>query len=132
MKMKKILVTGRFNVLHPGHIRLLRFAKECGDVLIVGVESDLLSGKEAHVPEDLRLEGILSNSLVDEAYIIRNSVEMFIEEIKPNILVKGKEHENAFNPEIAVLKKFGGKLLFSSGETFFSSIDLLNKEEKTR
>jgi rfaE bifunctional protein kinase chain/domain len=131
MKMKKILVTGRFNVLHPGHIRLLRFAKECGDVLIVGVESDLLSGKEAHVPEDLRLEGILSNSLVDEAYIIRNSVEMFIEEIKPNILVKGKEHENAFNPEIAVLKKFGGKLLFSSGETFFSSIDLLNKEEKS-
>ena len=129
--MKKILVTGRFNVLHPGHIRLLRFAKECGGILIVGVESDLLSGKEAHVPEDLRLEGILSNSWVDEAYIIRNSVQMFIEEIKPNILVKGKEHENGFNPEIAVLKKFGGKLLFSSGETFFSSIDLLNKEEKS-
>jgi rfaE bifunctional protein kinase chain/domain len=129
--MKKILVTGRFNVLHPGHIRLLRFAKECGGILIVGVESDLLSGKEAHVPEDLRLEGILSNSWVDEAYIIRNSVQMFIEEIKPNILVKGKEHENGFNPEIAILKKFGGKLLFSSGETFFSSIDLLNKEEKS-
>jgi rfaE bifunctional protein kinase chain/domain len=129
--MKIILVTGRFNVLHPGHIRLLRFAKECGGRLIVGVESDLLSGKEAHVPEDLRLEGILSNSLVDEAYIIRDSIQNFIEKIKPNILVKGKEHENFFNPETSVLKKFGGKLLFSSGETFFSSIDLLNKEEKS-
>lgn len=129
--MKKILVTGRFNVLHPGHIRLLRFAKECGGRLIVGVESDLLSGKEAHVPEDLRLEGILSNSLVDEAYIIRDSIQNFIEKIKPNILVKGKEHENFFNHETSVLKKFGGKLLFSSGETFFSSIDLLNKEEKS-
>jgi rfaE bifunctional protein kinase chain/domain len=129
--MKKILVTGRFNVLHPGHIRLLRFAKECGGKLIVGVESDYISGKEAHVPEELRLEGILSNSLVDEAYIIKDSILKFIEEIKPSILVKGKEHENGFNPEISVLKKFGGKLIFSSGETFFSSIDLLNKEEKS-
>jgi len=129
--MKKVLVTGRFNVLHPGHIRLLRFAKECGGKLIVGVESDLIAGKDAHVPEDLRLESVLSNSWVDEAFIIRTSIQASIEEIKPQILVKGKEHENSYNIELETLKKNGGKLLFSSGETFYSSIDLLNKEGKS-
>jgi cytidyltransferase-like protein len=59
--MKKdnlILVTGHFNVFHPGHLRLLLFAKECGGKLVVGVESDQLAGTAAYVPEHLRLEGV--------------------------------------------------------------------------
>jgi len=32
-----IFVSGNFNIIHPGHLRLLRFAKECGDYLVVGV-----------------------------------------------------------------------------------------------
>ena len=38
--MKKIFIYGTFNVLHPGHQRLFRFAKELGGKLIVGVNSD--------------------------------------------------------------------------------------------
>ena len=42
--MKKIVfVSGHFNVLHPGHLRFLKFAKECGDYLIVGVESNKIA-----------------------------------------------------------------------------------------
>jgi len=43
---RTVFVSGNFNVLHPGHLRLLRFAKEYGDRLIVAVQSDLsrLSG----------------------------------------------------------------------------------------
>ncbi|MBQ09380.1 MAG: ADP-heptose synthase, partial [Gammaproteobacteria bacterium] len=52
--MKTVFVSGRFNVLHPGHIRLFKFAKECGDKLIVAVESDELSAEGAHVPEKMR------------------------------------------------------------------------------
>ena len=40
-KEKTVFVAGNFNVLHPGHLRLLRFASECGEKLIVGVFSDL-------------------------------------------------------------------------------------------
>ena len=47
--MKKVFVSGHFNVLHPGHLRLFRFAKECGDILIVGVESDRIAGNDAYV-----------------------------------------------------------------------------------
>eukprot|EP00611_Tribonema_gayanum_P021126 TRINITY_DN4003_c0_g2_i1.p1 TRINITY_DN4003_c0_g2~~TRINITY_DN4003_c0_g2_i1.p1 ORF type:complete len:454 (-),score=-23.77 TRINITY_DN4003_c0_g2_i1:894-2123(-) len=51
-----------------------------------------------------------------------------IARLQPNIVVKGKEHESRFNPEQAAVEKYGGKLLFSSGETFFSSLDLIRKE----
>ena len=128
MKTKTVFVSGHFNVLHPGHLRLLRFAKEYGDRLIVAVQSDRIAGNAAHVPEQLRLEGVQSNSWVDEAFIMDESVTEVIARLRPDIVVKGKEHESLFNPELAVLEQFGGRLLFSSGETVFSSLDLLRKE----
>ena len=69
MKRKTVLVSGSFNVLHPGHLRLLRFAKSCGDYLIVAVNSDRLAASEASVRQNLRLEVIASNS-VDPGMLI--------------------------------------------------------------
>lgn len=126
--MKTVLVSGAFNVLHPGHLRLLRFAKECGDRLIVAVHSDRIAADAAHVHDHLRLEGVQSISWVDEAFIVDEPVSAIIASLRPDIVVKGKEHELGFNPELAVLDKYGGKLLFSSGETIFSSLDLIRKE----
>ena len=123
-----VLVSGRFNVLHSGHLRLLRFAKESGDKLIVAVESDRLSGKHAHVPQDLRLEGIQSVSWVDEALIYDEPINLLIMKLQPNIVVKGKEHEFSINLEAAALEKYGGQLKFSSGEIIFSSLDLIKRE----
>lgn len=125
---KTVFVSGHFNVLHPGHLRLLRFAKECGEHLIIGVESDRIAGDAAHISETLRLEGLQSNSWVDEVFIMDEAVTDAILRIKPDVVVKGKEHETRFNPELAVLEKYGGKLLFSSGETIFSSLELIKKE----
>jgi rfaE bifunctional protein kinase chain/domain len=127
-KNRTVLVIGNFNVLHPGHIRLLRFAREQGQKLIVGVISDKLSGHDAHIPENLRLDGVKTNSLVDEAFIIRTSIEEIINNLKPDIIVKGKEHENADNPEARFVSEYGGRIVFSSGESFFSSTDLIKKE----
>ena len=130
MQNKTVFVSGHFNVLHPGHLRLLRFAKDCGSRLVVAVESDRIAGEAAHVNEQLRLEGIQSNAWVDDTFIIDEPVEDLIGRLRPAVVVKGKEHELRFNPELAVLEKYGGKLLFSSGETVFSSLDLIRKEFK--
>ena len=126
--MKTVFVSGCFNVLHPGHLRLLRFAKECGDKLIVGVESDLVAGSNAHIPESLRLEGVLANSFVDSAFIYNENISNLILRIRPDIVVKGKEHYGKDNLEVEPLKAVGGKLIFSSGESIFSSMDLLRRE----
>lgn len=128
MSKKIVLVSGHFNVLHPGHLRLLRFASEAGDHLIVVVESDRLAGKAAHVPEELRIEGVATNSYVDEVILADEPVINIIERFRPDIVVKGKEHEKKLNPELQVLAQYGGKLIFSSGETVFSSLDLIRRE----
>lgn len=128
MTSKLVLVSGNFNVLHPGHLRLFRFARECGQKLIVSVNSDFLAGGDAHLPENLRLEGVKSNSLVDEAFIAHEPIQAIIRKLKPDVVVKGKEHEAEFNEELDVLNEYGGLLVFSSGEAIFSSLDLIRKE----
>jgi len=126
--MKSVLVIGAFNVLHPGHIRMLRFARECGDHLTVAVQSNKTSKQTIHVDEKLRLEALLSNIYVDKAFITEESAEELVKNLKPNVLVKGREHESGKNPEEVLLQEYGGELLFDSGETSFSSLNLLEKE----
>jgi rfaE bifunctional protein kinase chain/domain len=123
-----VFVSGNFNILHPGHLRLLRFAKASGDRLIVGLESDRLAGTASYVPESLRLLGLQSISLIDEVVIIDEPITEFISRLRPDIVVKGKEHELQFNPELAAIEEYGGRLIFSSGEAVFSSLDLIRKE----
>ena len=123
-----VLVFGHFNVLHPGHIRLFKFARGFGRQLSVAVESDRLAGNAAHVREELRLEGVRSCALVDNAFIFDEPVVDLVGRLRPQVLVKGREHEQEYNPEAGVIAAYGGRLLFSSGEVQFSSTDLLRNE----
>jgi len=95
---------------------------------VVAVESDQLAGAAAHIPEQLRLESVKSCSLVDEAFIFNEPVPVLIDRLRPAIVVKGREFETRFNPEAAVIEGYGGRLLFSSGEMQFSSVDLIRQE----
>ena len=131
MKQKTTFIAGNFNILHPGHLRLIRFAKELGNKLIVGVYSDKIAGNLALVPQNLRLESIKSISWVDESFIIDKPLVQIINKIKPDFIVKGKEHEDEQNPESDIIKQYGGRLVFSSGENVFSSFDLIQKEVNT-
>ena len=113
-----VLVAGHFNILHPGHIRL-SIARTLESKLIVAVESDRLAGPAAHISEDLRLEGVRNCSLVDDAFIWDEPVTVLIERLRPSVVVKGKEFESKFNAEAELLKSYGGRLIFSSGEMQF-------------
>lgn len=123
-------VSGNFNVVHPGHLRLLKFAADCGDFLLVGVNGGQAPG--VVVSEDLRLEGVAAISIVDFAFLLHEPPEAFIAQLRPAVVVKGKEHESEANPEKAVVESYGGSLLFSSGETAFSSLDLIKREFSER
>jgi len=126
-KKKTVFVSGNFNIVHPGHLRLLRFAAECGDFLVVGVHGDNIC-TAAFVSEKLRLENFESISWPDFTFILREPPEIFIEQLQPEVVVKGKEHEHQINPEQEVVNRYGGKLLFGSGDISFSSLDLLQRE----
>ena len=121
-----VFLSGNFNIVHPGHLRLLNFAAECGDFLVVGIHPDGFGN--TLLPETLRLEGMKSIGIVDYAFILRIPAEDFIRRLQPAVVVKGKEHEALANAELPAVESYGGKLLFSSGDVRFSSMDLLQRE----
>lgn len=121
-----VFVSGNFNIVHPGHLRLLQFAADCGDYLVVGVTSDKLPA--VTIPAAMRLEGVKAIGIVDFAFALDERPESFIARLRPEVVVKGKEYENRHNPEREVVEGYDGKLLFGSGEVRFSSLDLLQRE----
>ncbi len=127
-KKKTTFVSGNFNILHPGHLRLLKFAKSVSGYLIVAVNSNKIAGSAATVDEKLRVENIKSCSYVDKVVLINKSLKDTLKKFNPSIVVKGKEYENQNNPEQEFLSSYGGRLIFSSGEIAFSSYDLIQKE----
>lgn len=121
-----VFVSGNFNVVHPGHLRVLNFAAECGDFLVVGVNADHASG--VLLSADLRLQGIRAIGIVDYALLLDVAPEAFITALRPDVVVKGKEYAERPNPECVAVKNYGGELLFASGDARFSSLDLLQRE----
>lgn len=119
-------VSGNFNVLHPGHLRLLKFAAENGDVLVVGVNADGTPG--VTVPAARRLEGLRAIGMVNHAVLLNEPAHEFITKLRPEVVVKGKEYENLENFEQEAVDSYGGKLLFSSGEVRFTSANLLRRD----
>src|SRR5438067_533330 len=82
-----VFVHGNFNIVHPGHLRLLRFASECGDYLVVGVLSDRTSG-DTFISETNRLEGVAAINWVDYAFLLDDAPEEFIAALRPAVVVK--------------------------------------------
>jgi rfaE bifunctional protein kinase chain/domain len=119
-------VSGNFNIVHPGHLRLLRFAASLADKLVVGVNTDATPG--VTISGAMRLEGVSALSIVDEAVLLDGPPDSYIALHRPNFVVKGKEFENRFNSESSIVTRYGGKLIFSSGDVHFSSLDLLHRE----
>ena len=128
MKKKISLVVGTFNVLHAGHIRLLKYAKEISDYLIVAVNSDKIDEDKSLVKQKLRLENLKSLDWVDESFIWDKSINELVKKYKPTYVVKGKEHQNKYNIEKEIVKKYKGKLIFGSDQFSFSSSYLINQE----
>lgn len=111
-----VLVTGNFNVLHSGHLRLLRFAKECGELLVVGINSDSLINNPSYANEQHRCEVVGALDFIDHCFIARDDVGHTIGAIRPAIVVKGVEHKSLLNPEREALQAYGGRLVFGSGD----------------
>lgn len=90
--MTKVLATGTFEMLHPGHLTYLRCAKALGDELIVIVARDktIKHKRVPVIPEKQRLEMVQSLSIVDKA-ILGSERDIFepLYEIKPDVIALG-------------------------------------------
>ncbi|MBT5400192.1 adenylyltransferase/cytidyltransferase family protein [bacterium] len=121
-----VCVFGNFNILHPGHLRMLKFAKENGDFLVVGIRDK--DKETALIDAKTRLESVRHSMYVDYAFINKSKEIDIVKQLRPDVVVKGSEHENKFNPEKETITSYGGKLIFSSGDMKFSSLSILKSE----
>lgn len=130
MKKKVIFVSGNFNIIHSGHIRLFKYAKEIAHHLIVGVNGDKITPNIKLLSEKLRFEGIKSINFVDDVIICNEPIHKIIQKLKPDLVLKGKEYENIYNVEQKVVDKIRSKLIFSSGDSHLSSTTLIRDYAK--
>ena len=126
---------GCFDIVHPGHIRYLEFARQQGDVLVVSLTGDLDVGKgdqRPYIPQELRAENLAALIFVDYVYLnAAPTAEGILAHIRPDVYVKGREYERSADPgflaEKAVVEGYGGRIIFSSGEIIFSSTELIGR-----
>jgi len=124
-KNKTVFISGKFKVIHSGHIRLFLYAKTIGNRLIVGLDSDGLDASELLWREEF----LRNQEFVDDVITFDGDVIKTILNVRPDVVLKGSEFEPQFNLEAEAVTKYGGQLIFSSGSTHFSEADLINKRD---
>lgn len=135
-RQKKVVIChGVFDVVHPGHIRHLLYAKSKADILIASLTADahIRKGQDRpHVPQDLRALNLAAFEAVDYVIIDVNATPIQnISKLQPDFFAKGYEYTAAGLPpktqeEADVLHAYGGELIFTPGDIVYSSTTLID------
>jgi FAD synthetase len=99
--LTRVLATGTFDLLHPGHVYFLTQARALGDELyvIVARDSNVTHKPKPIIPEEQRLEMVNALGMVDKA-LLGSETDMFepLKLIKPDIITLG--YDQAFDVEV--------------------------------
>ncbi len=113
---KIVLANGCFDVLHVGHVRYLAGARELGDILVVGINSDeqvvRLKGPGRPVlPASERAELVAALGSVTYVTIFDEpTVTELLLALKPDVHAKGTDYTEETVPERAVVRSYGGRV----------------------
>ncbi|HZI61811.1 MAG TPA: adenylyltransferase/cytidyltransferase family protein [Pyrinomonadaceae bacterium] len=111
-----VLANGCFDVLHVGHVRYLAGARELGEVLVVGINSDAqverLKGEGRPImPATERAEIVAALESVTYITIFDEpTVEQLLLTLKPDVHAKGTDYTQDTVPERAVVRSYGGRV----------------------
>jgi D-glycero-beta-D-manno-heptose 1-phosphate adenylyltransferase len=111
-----VLANGCFDVLHVGHVRYLTGARELGDILVVGINSDeqvaIQKGPGRPVmPAAERAEIVAALESVTYVTIFDEpTVEQLVLTLKPDIHAKGTDYTTESVPERDVVRSYGGQV----------------------
>lgn len=130
------LCHGVFDLVHPGHIIHLEQAREMADVLVVSITAAKYVRKGPGRPyfdDEMRMKFLAALECVDYVMLSEGyTVDDIIESVEPDIYVKGEEYAKAedditgkITEEKALVEKHGGKIQYTTGQTF-SSTKLIN------
>ena len=134
---KIVFTNGCFDIIHAGHVRYLTAAKNFGDVLIVGLNSDnsvrKLKGASRPVNNQAdRAEVLLALKPVDYVIIFDElTAENLIAQVKPDIYVKGGDYTLDTLPEAKIVQSYGGRVEFVKLVAGKSTSNIIKKIEAT-
>jgi D-beta-D-heptose 7-phosphate kinase / D-beta-D-heptose 1-phosphate adenosyltransferase len=127
-----VTVNGSFDVLHSGHLYMLRESKRQGDVLFVGLNSDASvrsykgNGRPI-VPQEQRAEMLLALRMVDYVHIFDETVPMpFIDAVRPDVHVNGSEYGEECI-EAPLVRSLGARLHIVGRLPNLSTSEILHK-----
>lgn len=124
---------GCFDLLHVGHIRYLQSARELGDVLVVGLNSDssvraLKGPQRPLMPEEERAEILAAMSAVTYVVIFQElTVERLLRTLQPDIHCKGTDYTVDTVPEREIVKSYGGRVAIVGDPKDHSTRDFLKE-----
>ena len=129
-----VVTVGCFDVLHIGHVRLLKYAANLGD-LIVGINSDasikMIKGEARPINnQSVRKEFLLSFPFVKKVEIFNEPDALrFLQNIKPDIFIKGGDYtiETINNRETEYLSSIGSKIIIFPFVRGYSTSKILCK-----
>ena len=132
-----VFTNGVFDLLHPGHVRYLQDARDLGDVLIIGLNSDRSvranKGPERPItPEHERAEILLALECVDAVAIFdEDTPAEIIGHVQPDVLVKGADWgpDNIVGRETVEAR--GGRVVRMPLSEGYSTTELLRRARKT-
>jgi rfaE bifunctional protein kinase chain/domain len=133
---KVIMCHGTFDIVHPGHLRHLMYAKDKAGVLVASVTADEHISKgpyRPYVPEELRSANLAALEFVDYVMIDRNPTPIeTIRLLQPDFFAKGFEYSDPLPPktreEMEALEEYGGEMVFTPGDVVYSSSALLAQQ----
>jgi rfaE bifunctional protein kinase chain/domain len=134
---KVIMCHGTFDIVHPGHIRHLIYAKSKADILVASLTSDRHINKanfRPFVPEELRAINLAALEMVD--YVIVDSEPKPLKNlavIQPDYFAKGYDYvQGGMDPrtreELNVLETYGGEFIYTPGDIVYSSSAIIESE----
>ena len=133
---KVIMCHGVFDLVHPGHVRHLAYAKSKADMLVVSLTADRHINKgnyRPHVPESLRALNLAAFEMVDYAIIDDHEKPLDnLKLIKPDFFAKGFEYSSSGLPpatqeEAEIVASYGGEMIFTPGDVVYSSTKLISQ-----
>ena len=126
-----VLCHGAFDLVHMGHLIHFEDARALGDLLVVTVTADkyITKKRSVSVREDFRARQVASLEIVDYVAIVNEpSAVAAIDTLRPDVYVKGPEYSNLLldktsniSHEKTLVESYGGRIHFTSGETFSST-----------
>ena len=129
---------GGFDIVHVGHVRYLKGAKELGDVLVVAVNDDssvtgLGKRKEVVTPADERAEIISALDCVDYVILFADAtVENLLRTLKPHIHAKGTDYTEDNVPERDIVLSYGGRVAIVGDPKDHSTRDIIKTIKSLR